>query len=190
MGTVVLHAGMGKAGSTSIQAWLAENAARLRGLETCLLVLRESDERTGARPRLTPYASGNANSNLIRMALTPGGGEEEAYLDSFFEQLGAATTFVRSTPLWRRDGVSGASAAVSHPLSSSIPSRGHTTTSRPTSPSVGTLRPCPSSPGPSAPISWTEGTPQSTSRDDSSTASKPMRGPKRGSGRTWASRWK
>jgi len=83
---------MGKAGSTSIQAWLAENAARLRGLETCLLVLRESDERTGARPRLTPYASGNANSNLIRMALTPGGGEDEAYLDSFFEQLGAAAT--------------------------------------------------------------------------------------------------
>ena len=93
MGTVVLHAGMGKAGSTSIQAWLAENVVRLRGLETSLLVLREaSEDSTGEPLRLTPYTSGSADSNLIGMALTPDGGEIESYLDSFFEQLGAAAT--------------------------------------------------------------------------------------------------
>ncbi len=93
MGTVVLHAGMGKTGSTSIQAWLAEDAARLRRLETCLLVLREtSDGRTGVGLRLTPYTSGSADSNLITMALTSDGGENEACLDSFFAQLDAAAT--------------------------------------------------------------------------------------------------
>jgi hypothetical protein len=30
MGTVILHPGMGKAGSSSIQVWLAANVARLR----------------------------------------------------------------------------------------------------------------------------------------------------------------
>lgn len=93
MGTVVLHAGMGKTGSTSIQAWLAQNAARLSGLETCLLVLRgKGDESTAEPLRLAPYTSGSADSNLIRMALASDGGEHEACLDSFFEQLDAAAT--------------------------------------------------------------------------------------------------
>lgn len=91
MGTVVLHAGMGKAGSTSVQFWLAENAARLRGLGSQLLVPpEESDARTADRLRLKAYTSGAANANLLAMALRLDGDEREAWLDSLFEQLDAA----------------------------------------------------------------------------------------------------
>jgi len=47
------------------------------GYGASLVVLRESEDSTGERLRLTPYTSGSADSNLIGMALTPGGGERE-----------------------------------------------------------------------------------------------------------------
>jgi hypothetical protein len=65
MGTIVLHAGMPKTGSSSIQHWLADNAGLLRSQrDTGLMVVRNRvlEGEQHARLHVEEYASGGANS--------------------------------------------------------------------------------------------------------------------------------
>ena len=89
MGTVVLHAGMGKAGSSSIQWWLAGNAGRLKESGISLLVARPGDA-PGERLRLTEYQSHKAASNDLQIAYDAAPESGEELLDSFFGQLDEA----------------------------------------------------------------------------------------------------
>lgn len=67
MATVVIHAGMPKTGSTSIQRWIIDNATRLRserGIETLVATGGTSRNPTD-QVRLEPYDSGPINSGRV-----------------------------------------------------------------------------------------------------------------------------
>lgn len=93
MGVVVIHAGMGKAGSSSIQWWLARNAAELKQSGVSVVVAR-ADGRGGEANslELTEYRSGNAASNSFVLAYSAAGQRRPALLESFCEQLESAAT--------------------------------------------------------------------------------------------------
>jgi hypothetical protein len=63
---IVIHAGMPKTGSTSLQRWLVDNAERLRTEQGIQIVVATSRTRnpTG-RLQLEPYESGNVNAGLV-----------------------------------------------------------------------------------------------------------------------------
>jgi hypothetical protein len=86
MGTVILHPGMGKAGSSSIQVWLAANVARLRERGICVLSAPPDRREGTADAVLAPYESGPANSNSVLDGWEAGGDEKERLLDAFFAQ--------------------------------------------------------------------------------------------------------
>ncbi len=86
MGTVVLHAGIPKTGSSSIQSWLANNAEVLRSqLGVRLMVARNrilpGEKRR--RLRVEEYASGGMNSGTFVQAYV-GFKRSTRILDSFF----------------------------------------------------------------------------------------------------------
>jgi hypothetical protein len=86
MGTVVLHAGIPKAGSSSIQSWLANNAESLRSqLGIGLMVVRSRNlpGEKHARLRVEEYASGGMNSGRFARAYI-GFKRSPRILDSFF----------------------------------------------------------------------------------------------------------
>jgi len=89
MGTVVLHAGMGKAGSSSVQAWLAENANRLRKLQIGVLVARA--EEKGAGIQLDECRPGRINSDAVVDSYSEAS-DKRAVVENVLEQLGAAAT--------------------------------------------------------------------------------------------------
>ncbi|HTK14908.1 MAG TPA: hypothetical protein VL769_00835 [Acidimicrobiia bacterium] len=66
MAEIVIHAGMPKTGSTSLQRWLVDNAERLRteyGIQ--ILVANGTRRDPTGRLQLEPYESGNVNSGLV-----------------------------------------------------------------------------------------------------------------------------
>jgi len=89
MGTVILHPGMGKAGSSSSQVWLAANVARLRERGICVLSAPPDRREGTADAVLAPYESGPANSNSVLDAWEAGGDEKARLLDAFFAQIEA-----------------------------------------------------------------------------------------------------
>ena len=62
MATIVLHAGMPKTGSTSIQRWVEREAASLRARGIDPVVIRPGDRE---RPRVLPYRGGPVTSGPI-----------------------------------------------------------------------------------------------------------------------------
>src|SRR3954470_24968609 len=88
---VIFHAGMAKAGSTTVQTWIGTHADKLRadlGIET--VVLRRN-EVAGGPPVLERYDSGEVNSGwfLYRYALSE---RNPGVLDEIFDPLAALTT--------------------------------------------------------------------------------------------------
>jgi hypothetical protein len=64
---IIIHAGMPKTGSTSLQRWLVENAERLQS-EQGIQILAATDRprrNPPGRLQLEPYESGNVNSGLV-----------------------------------------------------------------------------------------------------------------------------
>ena len=111
MGIVVIHAGMPKTGSTSLQRWLAEGHRRLRA-EHGVRVLVAQPWRLGSRVRvrLAPPRLGTADSRRFGELWTPEDEDQAAGVDlgaaaqSFFASLDAAaseggTTVVSSEAL-------------------------------------------------------------------------------------------
>jgi len=86
--TIVIHAGMPKTGSTSIQRWIAENSTRLReqnGVQVLVVASRTPDKVSDA-VRLEPYEAGTVNSGaLIKAWLLTG--RSPAVARAFFEDL-------------------------------------------------------------------------------------------------------
>lgn len=98
MGTIVLHPGTPKAGSTSIQTWLTRNAERLRESGINLLVVRvEGREGEAARLELTEYGGESVEWNAILKVYEAEAAEKQVLLESFFEHLDAAATRARVT---------------------------------------------------------------------------------------------
>jgi hypothetical protein len=66
---IIVHAGMAKTGSTSVQQWLTQNRARLdeRGIQL-LVAARGTRRNPGNEVRLEPYESGEVNSGKIALA--------------------------------------------------------------------------------------------------------------------------
>jgi hypothetical protein len=86
MGTVVLHAGIPKAGSSSIQSWLANNAPVLRSRLGVGLMVARNRTLPGERHRrlcVEEYASGGMNSGTFVTAYV-GFKRSTRILDSFF----------------------------------------------------------------------------------------------------------
>lgn len=98
MGKVVLHPGRGKAGSSSIQAWLAHHVDRLRDTDIWFLTAPPgAADRGSRRIRLAPYTTGPANANSVLNAWEAEGSERRVLLDSFFEQVNAQAARSRIT---------------------------------------------------------------------------------------------
>ena len=94
MATIVIHAGMAKAGSTSIQKWLAQNAGGLAETGVCVLVAKFDDRARREGPlRLSAYRSGVVVSNpVFEEAGKSEASKRTALLESFLEQLDAAAS--------------------------------------------------------------------------------------------------
>ena len=94
MGTVVIHAGTGKAGTSSIKGWLATSSQALNASGVRVLVARvERDDSRRERIVVEANRSGHANSNAaILHAYESEGAERQALLESLFSQLDGAAT--------------------------------------------------------------------------------------------------
>lgn len=70
MGTVVIHAGMPKTGSTSIQGWLQNSAAELRRERDVRILVATPRERPTPEVRVAPYRIGGRlhSAGVIRLA--------------------------------------------------------------------------------------------------------------------------
>lgn len=93
MGTVVIHAGMGKAGSSTIQAWLGPNAAELRerGINVVDARLRrEADRVVGID--VVDARSGSLQSNNVVIAYWREGVDKRSVFDRLFAGLDEAAT--------------------------------------------------------------------------------------------------
>jgi len=67
MATIILHAGMPKTGSTSVQRWVIDNAPRLRQQHGIVVLVAKSrsPHNPAADLRLEPFESGDVNSGEI-----------------------------------------------------------------------------------------------------------------------------
>src|SRR5680860_14847 len=67
MATIILHAGMPKTGSTSIQRWIIHNADRIRRQNGVQVLVATSGTRRNPSDevRLEPYESGDVNSGRL-----------------------------------------------------------------------------------------------------------------------------
>ncbi len=84
MGTVILHAGMSKAGSSSIQRWLRDDARALRVAGWHVLVYRQGvDDLPG---ELTRWDRGNVNSGTLAETYLRSN-RDPALLDEIFASL-------------------------------------------------------------------------------------------------------
>jgi hypothetical protein len=91
VGTIVVHAGMPKAGSTSVLTWLAQNSRILRDTRDVRVVTVQNRVDPGddrRRLHVAEYDSGNLNAGLFAAAYV-GFKRDAAVLDRFFDQLGA-----------------------------------------------------------------------------------------------------
>lgn len=89
MGTVVLHAGMPKAGSGSVRTWLSTNVEALTQSGVGLFVVCPGDGRND-RLELAEYRSGSLTTNALGEAWRAEAGKRQTLLESFFDQLDAA----------------------------------------------------------------------------------------------------
>jgi hypothetical protein len=80
MGTLVVHAGMPKAGSSSVQRWLGKQARWLRDTHGLQLISARSGQDPD-RPEVAPCPSGSSESDQIGGRLTPAGAK------ALFDQL-------------------------------------------------------------------------------------------------------
>ena len=80
MGTLVVHAGMPKAGSSSVQRWLGKQGRWLRDTHGLQLVSARSGQDPD-RPEVAPCPSGSSESDQIGGRLTPDGAK------ALFDQL-------------------------------------------------------------------------------------------------------
>jgi hypothetical protein len=89
VGEIVLHAGMGKTGTSSIQAWLAANRADLAALGTAVVRIRQRS--AGAPVEVVEAGSGGVMSELVRdlhlVAQGKGGACSEAVVDDLLAAL-------------------------------------------------------------------------------------------------------
>ncbi|MBA3421284.1 MAG: hypothetical protein H0U12_05235 [Thermoleophilaceae bacterium] len=93
MGTVLIHAGMGKAGSSTIQGWLAPNAAELRERDIDVVVARlRREESRAVGIDVTDYRSGQVQSNDVIIAYWNQGVDKRAVFGRLFEGLDEAAT--------------------------------------------------------------------------------------------------
>jgi hypothetical protein len=94
---IIIHAGMPKTGSTSLQRWLSDNAERLQtqqGLQI-LVATNQTRRNPTRRVQLEPYESGKVNSGLVLRAWALSSWAPEVPL-RFLAELGdLATQFGR-----------------------------------------------------------------------------------------------
>lgn len=90
MGRVLIHAGIAKAGSSSIQTWLAEQSSRLRAAGIIVLVAKRP--RAGDTSlRLVEHRSGFVNSNqALRHIWASDGNSRRSLFRSLFEKISQA----------------------------------------------------------------------------------------------------
>ena len=113
MATIVIHAGMPKTGSTSIQRWIVDNVGRLRrqhGIEVLVATSRTPRNPTD-EIRLEPYEAGNVNSGRLIKAWVAER-RSPAIAGCFFEDLSRfahrskvvlVTAEALSQVFWRED---------------------------------------------------------------------------------------
>jgi hypothetical protein len=84
MGTIVVHAGMPKAGSSSVSAWLERHAGDLRSESGIHLCVAQAEEGV---VRVLPYSSGSPNSASLLIAADAANGHRERVIESFAASL-------------------------------------------------------------------------------------------------------
>lgn len=85
MAKIIIHAGMGKAGSTSIQEWLREHGQRLRA-EAGVTTLTATADASG-QVRVEVHREGSMNSPTVMGRCIDHPTDRQRILDSFFAQL-------------------------------------------------------------------------------------------------------
>ncbi|MEJ5363473.1 MAG: hypothetical protein WHS86_00075 [Desulfosoma sp.] len=97
MGTIVLHAGIPKAGSSSIQEWLSRHSAALRRLYGIFVLVARCEQDSSARPTeaaprvsLTLHEKGSVNLGSVVQQYLALEGNKEGITQQFFEQLDRA----------------------------------------------------------------------------------------------------
>ena len=85
MGKIIIHAGMGKAGSTSIQEWLREHGEQLQA-EAGVTTLTATVDASG-RVRVEGHTRGTMNSFTVMRHCAEHPEDRRSVLDSFFAQL-------------------------------------------------------------------------------------------------------
>ncbi len=88
MARIVLHAGMGKAGSTSIQEWMRAHREALRGDAGIVPVVATVD--AAARVQVAPHRSGTMNSPTVMRRVMDRPEDRATVFDSFVRQLDEA----------------------------------------------------------------------------------------------------
>jgi len=115
MGRLILHAGMPKTGSSTIQTWLRANSARLRDLHDIdVLVVRTRDSVGTPRVEIEAHESGSVNSGqFIERYMRPGA-PREAMSRELFDGIARRSETGSSAiisgeafaqPFWRKDAV-------------------------------------------------------------------------------------
>lgn len=110
MGRIVLHAGMPKAGSSSVIGWLAQHAGDLwkeSGIRVCVA------QTTDAVVRVVPYVSGSVDSRSFVLAAVASKEQPDAIIESFAASLDQVATSAKHVVLsgafaeffWRPDSV-------------------------------------------------------------------------------------
>ncbi len=86
MGTIVVHAGMPKAGSSSVSAWLERHVGDLRSESGIHLCVAQAQDGV---VRVIPYSSGSPNSASFLLAADAANGHRERVIESFAASLDA-----------------------------------------------------------------------------------------------------
>jgi hypothetical protein len=113
MATIIIHAGMAKTGSSSVQRWIALNADRIReqcGIHTVVATNQTQDNPT-KRVHVEPFRSGRLNSGLLVYSWVAQG-RTSAFLRRIIDELsGFADTYptvlitaeALAMPFWELD---------------------------------------------------------------------------------------
>ncbi|MGH9027746.1 MAG: hypothetical protein ACRDWD_16780 [Acidimicrobiia bacterium] len=111
MATILVHAGMPKTGSTSVQSWLVKNSEQLRDHADVFVLVASSPTPQNPTVRLEPYESGRINSGPV-IATWSGGGQSPEIARRFIDDLAGfaeqhpfvlVTAEALAEPFWRVD---------------------------------------------------------------------------------------